>query len=780
MTNHDMWAYEKEACRNGYKAVAGIDEAGRGPLAGPVVAAAVILPDDLSVSGIFDSKKISPKKRETLFDEIHLHAIAVGVGIVEPADIDRINILQASLLAMAISVQNLKSEPDFLMIDGTFPISIDLPQKAIPKGDSLSISIAAASIIAERHLSVSVTISNILASAAQTLFASDPSGSSVDFATLTRFNPAIIENNASVHLSHLNDQNVYALLVGSNYGEGVYSGDRTLQMQDSDNEGLIDVFEQLVATDRHAADSDGDGANDYAEVWGGSNPNEGGSVYNDILYGYQWHLENSGQNSGADNGGTPGEDIAVSGVWPQYAGSGEVVVAVLDTGIESAHPDIKNNLDISLSYHYGYHINDPIPISGDVGFHGTSCAGIIGAQGWNGEGVRGVAPMTRLAGLNIFSTGRLTDIIDALSREGMDIYSNSWGPFSSSYLTNWETLEHAVEDGARFGREGKGNIYVFAAGNDRLELEDGTLVHHGYANTSSLHNNKHVITVSSVNAKGRLSSYSNTGANVLVAGTGGEYGLSDPAIVTTDLTGYDEGRDTRHDTEGNIIADSDLDGLNPEGNYTRFMNGTSSACPSVAGVCALMLHANPSLTWREVKYILAHTARKNDVTDSGWSTNGAGLLVNHYYGFGVVDATAAVTMAENFVGLPPKNESYLYSEQLSTDIPDANSTGIERVFTVTESLTVEHVDVWITVSEHQKIDDLRVVLVSPSGTESVLAVGGEGFLSFTESYDDWRFSTVRALGENAQGEWRLKVADLGTYSIGTLVNWHLQIHGHGW
>lgn len=144
-----MWAYENEARRNGYKCVAGIDEAGRGPLAGPVVAASVILPDDLSVSGIFDSKKISPKKRETLFDEIHRHAVAVGVGIVEPADIDRINILQASLLAMAVSVQNLKSKPDFLMIDGTFPISIELPQKTIPKGDSLSISIAAASIVAK-------------------------------------------------------------------------------------------------------------------------------------------------------------------------------------------------------------------------------------------------------------------------------------------------------------------------------------------------------------------------------------------------------------------------------------------------------------------------------------------------------------------------------------------------------------------------------------------------------------------------------------------------------
>ncbi len=145
----DVWAFEKEARANGFDAVAGIDEAGRGPLAGPVVAAAVILPDPLLVLGIQDSKKVSPKKREKLFVEIYRHAIAVGVGIVEPVDIDRLNILQASLLAMAISVQNLDSVPDFLLIDGTFPISFDLPQKSVPKGDSLSISIGAASIVAK-------------------------------------------------------------------------------------------------------------------------------------------------------------------------------------------------------------------------------------------------------------------------------------------------------------------------------------------------------------------------------------------------------------------------------------------------------------------------------------------------------------------------------------------------------------------------------------------------------------------------------------------------------
>ncbi|MGB9498482.1 MAG: ribonuclease HII [Dissulfuribacterales bacterium] len=145
----DVWAFENEARSNGFQIIAGIDEAGRGPLAGPVVSAAVILPDPMPVSGISDSKKVSPKKREALYDDIYCHAVAVGVGIVDPVEIDRINILQASLTAMSISVQNLHPIPDFLLIDGQFSISLDFPQKAIIKGDALSISIAAASIIAK-------------------------------------------------------------------------------------------------------------------------------------------------------------------------------------------------------------------------------------------------------------------------------------------------------------------------------------------------------------------------------------------------------------------------------------------------------------------------------------------------------------------------------------------------------------------------------------------------------------------------------------------------------
>ncbi|MCK5784234.1 MAG: ribonuclease HII [Desulfobacterales bacterium] len=144
-----MWAFEKETMGKGYSAIAGIDEAGRGPLAGPVVSAAVILPDSFAVPGITDSKKLTPKKRDNLYIKIHKSVIAVGIGIIEPVEIDRINILQASLKSMAIAVQNLNPQPDFLLIDGTFQIPSDLPQRPIIKGDSLSISIAAASIVAK-------------------------------------------------------------------------------------------------------------------------------------------------------------------------------------------------------------------------------------------------------------------------------------------------------------------------------------------------------------------------------------------------------------------------------------------------------------------------------------------------------------------------------------------------------------------------------------------------------------------------------------------------------
>ena len=144
-----MWSFEKEAAKKGYRAIAGIDEAGRGPLAGPVVSAAVVLPANGKITGIDDSKKLSPTRRDRLSEQIYQTATAIGVGIVEAPEIDRINILQAALRSMAIAARNLQPQPDYLLIDGNFEIPYPLPQEAIKKGDSRSASIAAASIIAK-------------------------------------------------------------------------------------------------------------------------------------------------------------------------------------------------------------------------------------------------------------------------------------------------------------------------------------------------------------------------------------------------------------------------------------------------------------------------------------------------------------------------------------------------------------------------------------------------------------------------------------------------------
>jgi len=144
-----MDSFESHARQCGFTIIAGVDEAGRGPLAGPVAAAAVVFPHNYTHRGIRDSKKLSPRKREELYTIIHRDALSIGLGIVEPPVIDEVNILNATLLAMQKAVLDLSLSPDFILVDGINTIHIPIPQKAITKGDSLSVSIAAASIIAK-------------------------------------------------------------------------------------------------------------------------------------------------------------------------------------------------------------------------------------------------------------------------------------------------------------------------------------------------------------------------------------------------------------------------------------------------------------------------------------------------------------------------------------------------------------------------------------------------------------------------------------------------------
>lgn len=147
----DACHFEKEAYRRGYGLVSGIDEVGRGPLAGPVVAAAVILPRDVELPEVTDSKRLSARQREACCAEILVRASAVGIGRVEAVEIDRVNILQATFRAMIEAIGRLKVQPDFLLIDGPYQLPLSIPQKGIPRGDQRSLSIAAASIVAKVH-----------------------------------------------------------------------------------------------------------------------------------------------------------------------------------------------------------------------------------------------------------------------------------------------------------------------------------------------------------------------------------------------------------------------------------------------------------------------------------------------------------------------------------------------------------------------------------------------------------------------------------------------------
>ena len=144
-----MWEIEHNCFAQGYKIVCGVDEAGRGPLAGPVCAAAVILPADAEIPGLNDSKKLSDKKRRELFPLIKETALAYGIGFADHQEIDEINILQATYLAMERALAQLQIKPDIALIDGNRAKDFGLPVQTVVKGDSLSASIAAASVLAK-------------------------------------------------------------------------------------------------------------------------------------------------------------------------------------------------------------------------------------------------------------------------------------------------------------------------------------------------------------------------------------------------------------------------------------------------------------------------------------------------------------------------------------------------------------------------------------------------------------------------------------------------------
>ncbi|MBZ0290253.1 MAG: S8 family serine peptidase [Anaerolineae bacterium] len=481
----------------------------------------------------------------------------------------------------------------------------------------------------------------------------------------------------------------------------------------------------------------------------------------------QWHLNNTGQN-----GATAGEDANVVAAWTAgYTGTGSQI-AIVDDGLQYTHGDLQTNYNASGSYDFNYRDPDPMPGNGDP--HGTSAGGVA-AAGDNGECGVGVAYNAQLAGIRLIA-GASTDAMEASalayqngSTPGAatinDIYSNSWGPNDDGIVLGkpGSLTFAAMLNSVTYGRGGRGSIYVWAAGNGLLNNDNVNA--DGYANS------RFVIAVGAVGADGNQAYYSEPGAPMLVTAPSSDTGL--PGISTTDLLGSQGYNAELH--SGSVPDYGDTQ------NCTNQFGGTSSATPLVSGVVALMLQANPDLTWRDVQYILLQTAEQNDPTDADWDTNGAGYHINHKYGFGRVDAGAAITAATTWQHVGPEGSETSAVKVVGAALPDYDPpsgggigmTLVPSTININTTQPVEHVEVILNVN-HPYRGDLEVFLTSPQGTVSQLMASraADGGVNYT----NWKFSTVRDWGENPQGTWTLEVGDGLPGDTGTWVNWQLIVY----
>ena len=587
------------------------------------------------------------------------------------------------------------------------------------------------------------------------------------------------------------------------------------------------------------------------------------SISVDPLYAYQWHLANTGQKAFATFSGSSGEDINHSGALALGITGAGVRVNVIDTGLELQHQDLQANIVAGGSYDYLDKDSDPTNNTDTDGDHGTSVAGLIAAVGNNGIGISGVAGNAQLQGYNVLSLSGSTydDYIfahggDETKLSDTDIYNKSLGSAPnadsrintalldalSCFTTGGSTDMSSGSSCDSALRSNLGAVYVKSAGNnfnaDGDQICDALRITCWNVNMESEETYPYQTIVGALAANGEKSSYSTAGSAIWVSAPGGEYGwdyeywdsalalygqsysydkdnISDPrprpAMVTIDQVGCSRGYTTKRvDFAINGMSPiaytsfHENDTLNYNCEYTSTFNGTSSAAPVVSGVVALMLEANPDLSWRDVKHILAQSARQVDsdaaalevpatvCADSScssykssdslkftardaWVTNAAGYNYHNWYGFGAVNAGAAVAMAQTYsspLGTWQKNS---YEQSPSLAIPDSTGASATVDFSVADTLTVEAMQLDLDIS-HACIFDLAVVVHSPSGTRSVVLTPYNQF-----SCDRDLSSTLLSnafYGESAAGDWQVEIYDIWETTSGTLNSVSLNIYGH--
>ncbi len=485
----------------------------------------------------------------------------------------------------------------------------------------------------------------------------------------------------------------------------------------------------------------------------------------DGLVGLQWHLY-------------PDIGANVLPVWADYTGNG-VKVAVFDQGIERAHPELDGNLLTSA----GRDASSLAPGGDPRGTgdnHGTAVAGVIAAErnGSDGVGVAYGADLVSIYSPLLLNEMILTDVIANAYAYALnfDVLNDSWGfaPQSEAYaqsfpwafLDNFNTPLFAAEGAALQrladqGRGGLGTVVVQSAGNS-YDFGDDTNLH-------NFQNSRYVVTVAATDYLGDVTTYSSPGASVLIAapGGGGDNPLSD--IWTTDRTGFN----------------------GYESDAFTSITGTSFSAPIVSGIVALMLEANPGLGYRDVQQILASSANITSADRNTWDYNGAtgwnggGMHFDsqfHDLGFGLVDARAAVRLAESWTRPAATSANDVQvSARLAQPaaIPDGVS-GLTQSVVINQPMEVERVEVTIDI-DHPFLGDLGLLLTSPTGTDSwLLWRAGQSALSAYGSDQadiNFTFDTVLSMGESSLGRWDLTVFDLEAGDAGTLRSWTLNLVG---
>ena len=541
------------------------------------------------------------------------------------------------------------------------------------------------------------------------------------------------------------------------------------------------------------------------------------SATSDPLYNQQWYLNNTGQTAYSCRAGVVGADLNLTGVTQTGRG---VVVNVVDTGMEITHEDLRANvIDGSINFNGG---TDPTNTEDDDGDHGTSVAGIIAASS-NNFGGRGVAPEASLIAYNLLQNQPQINNIRTILATA-DINNQSYGSSHNEDIRIGSAIEDAYIEGTKSSRNSKGKIYVKAAGNGfnrNIDIRrasctiniSGQFIHLGEnltqspiscenANIGPLNTLPYNIVVAAMNARGVKSSYSTTGSAILVSGFGGEFGNDHPAMITTDQSGCNKGY-ARHSSRNDFDRGS-LPNVNQTCNYTNTFNGTSSAAPTVAGVIALMLEANSNLTWRDVRHILVSTSKKVDASrdaiktkssisniiseataDLGWTRNTAGHEFHNWYGFGLVDASSAVTMSQNYTSPLGDFQKIVATSDSSSSIPDKDFVGANSIINFNNNLTIESIQIDIQVT-HPFTASLGIWLKSPSGTESILLPPFNNFASYNRILSvnsinrdlNMLLASQAFYGENARGNWEVKVIDYWSGSTGTLDSWKLIVYGH--